>query len=382
MPAANLAHPAAKPRILCVDDEPLVLQGLRDALRRGFDVEVAESGDEALARLRADRRGFAVIVSDMRMPAMSGAAFLQAARGLAPLTVRMLLTGHADTDAAIQAVNDGQIFRFLTKPCDPHELRRACDAATWQHQLLVTERRMLEQTLRGCIQALTDVLALASPAAFGHAGRITHAAGRLAEACGWDDAWEIEVAAMLAQVGAITLPDATAEKLACGEPLSCAEQAMVDRVPARTEQILGHIPRIEGVMQIIQSCHRRFDSVAADGTLAVGARILRIAIDFARQDAAGRSAGATIEAMRGSPGLYDPELLETFADVCAGSDSDTPLELPLPELRPGMRLAGELRAAPGHLLVTRGSVVTPELLERLSNFPSGSIREPIRAFAA
>ena len=98
------------PRVLCVDDEPHVLEGLRDSLRRSFDVSVADSGGAGLALLEKDPDGYAVVVSDMRMPGMSGAAFLSQAKRVAPNAVRVLLTGHADVEAAISAVNDGQLF--------------------------------------------------------------------------------------------------------------------------------------------------------------------------------------------------------------------------------------------------------------------------------
>ena len=118
-----------KPTILCVDDEPLVLEGLQDALRRAFDVRVAASGPEGLALLKCRPRDFAVVMSDMRMPQMTGSIFLREARRIAPLAVRILLTGYTDADAAIDAVNDGQIFRFLSKPCCHEELLKVCAEA-------------------------------------------------------------------------------------------------------------------------------------------------------------------------------------------------------------------------------------------------------------
>jgi DNA-binding NtrC family response regulator len=147
----NLAAGTNKPRILCVDDEPMVLDGLRDVLRRSFDVRVASSGAQALTMLKEQRREVAVVISDMRMPEMPGSIFLREARRVAPLAVRMLLTGYADHEAAIKAVNDGQIYRFLTKPCDRDELLQACAGALWQHRLQKTERELLEQTVRGSV---------------------------------------------------------------------------------------------------------------------------------------------------------------------------------------------------------------------------------------
>ena len=179
--AGSHRSPGAQlPHLLCVDDEPQVLEGMRDILRRSFRVRVAQSGPEGLELLRQHADGFAVVISDMRMPGMSGAAFLRDAKRVAPLAIRILLTGYADTDAAIRAVNDGQIFRFLTKPCDRDELLRACTGALLQHRVLAAERVVLEQSLHGCVEALTGVLALSSPAAFGRGSRIRSSIGRFA----------------------------------------------------------------------------------------------------------------------------------------------------------------------------------------------------------
>ena len=209
--------PQNKPRILCVDDEPLVLEGLRDSLRRTFDVRVANSGADGLALLKENRRDYAVVISDMRMPVMSGSVFLREARRVAPLTVRMLLTGYADTDAAIAAVNDGQIFRFLTKPCDRDELiarlrRRALAAPRAGRRARPARADAARQREGADRRAGAGQPRRLRPGRAAEAGR-----PRARAETGWDDAWEVEVAAMLAQVGAVTLPEATAEKLYAGD---------------------------------------------------------------------------------------------------------------------------------------------------------------------
>ena len=381
-PRTTRARSQSLPRILCVDDEPHVLEGLKDSLRRTFDVRVALGGKAALAMLKADRHGFAVIISDMRMPGMSGAEFLRDAKRVAPRSVRMLLTGHADADAAAQAVNEGQIFRFLTKPCGRDELESACSAALWQHEVLSAERTLLEQTLRGSIQALTDVLALASPAAFGRAGRVKRLIADLATETGWDDAWEVEVAAMLADIGAVTLPDATAEKVNSGEPLSHAEQEMVDRVPAVTERILANIPRLEAVQQILADYGRGFDSSQAGDRLPVGARMLRIAVDFDELESRGMDAAGVLDTLAARDGRYDPEMLEAFRRVAGAAGRVRAVrEVAVSTLCVGMIVAEDVRAPGGRLHVSRGHVVTEELLERLRNFPPDQVREPILVFA-
>jgi response regulator RpfG family c-di-GMP phosphodiesterase len=376
----SAAPPAVvKPRILCVDDEPMVLEGLRDVLRRSFDVRTASSGAEGLALLKEHRREIAVVISDMRMPEMPGSVFLREARRVAPLAVRMLLTGYSDSDAAIKAVTDGQIFRFLTKPCDRDELIQACAGALWQHRLQKTERDLLEQTVQGSVKALTDVLALAAPAVFGQGARLKDLVGKLAVETGWNDAWEIEVAALMAQVGAITLPDETAEKLYAGASLTAAEEAMVERVPAVTQRILGNIPRLDGVLQILGNYQRSFDTAGADGILPVGARMLRIGMDFLALERLDPSPRLALETMRGRTGVYDPELLESFAvTVGIGDRRMIVVEVALCDLREGMTLVADARSSAGQLLIATGHPVTPELIERLRNFPIGHVRDPLR----
>ena len=110
-----------KPSILCVDDEVNILEGLQDNLRRKFKVHTASSGTEGLAVLKSEGP-FPVVISDMRMPEMNGAEFLSQVRNLYPDSMRILLTGQSDIESAISAVNEGQIFRFLTKPCETDNL--------------------------------------------------------------------------------------------------------------------------------------------------------------------------------------------------------------------------------------------------------------------
>ena len=235
-----------RPRILCVDDEPEILESLRDTLHYGFDVRMATSGADGLMQLRDEPNAYAVILSDMRMPSMSGSVFLRESRRVVPDATRILLTGYADLDAAISAVNDGQLFRFLTKPCEPEELMRACVAAVGQHRLQTAERVLLEQTLKGSVHTLADVLAVVCPAAFGRSQRVTATVERLARAIHLNDSWEAEVSALLVHIGAVTLPETTAEKLYAGGRLNASEQAMVERIPAVTRRLLKNIPRLEG----------------------------------------------------------------------------------------------------------------------------------------
>jgi DNA-binding NtrC family response regulator len=122
----------ALPRILLVDDDEKVLAGLQRQLRRDFDVTATSDAKEAV-RLVVSKGPFAVVVSDLRMPGMDGASLLFLIRQTAPETVRVLLTGDADMDSAIAAINQGNIFRFLTKPCETNTLIEVLNASVEQY---------------------------------------------------------------------------------------------------------------------------------------------------------------------------------------------------------------------------------------------------------
>jgi DNA-binding NtrC family response regulator len=135
-----------RPRVLCVDDEPHVLESLRNTLRRQFDVRTAVSGADGL-RCLSEQGPFTVVMSDFVMPGMNGAEFLTQARMTAPETVRILLTGHATLGNTLAAVNAGNIFRLLLKPCAPADLILALDDGIEQARLLTADRALLQRQL-------------------------------------------------------------------------------------------------------------------------------------------------------------------------------------------------------------------------------------------
>ncbi len=370
--------------VLCVDDEPHVIGGLALQLRRGYEVTSAHSGAEGLDMLQ--RKGpFAIVMSDMRMPGMDGASFLAHARELAPDTVRILLTGQADLQSAVAAVNEGQIFRFLTKPCPPDRLRLAFDAAAEQHRLLTTERVLLEQTLHGSIKTLVDVLALTSPAAFGRAMRVKRSISELAERLELPQRWQVEVAAMLSQLGCVTLPAETVERMQYGGPLSLHEEQMVSRVPVVTEQLLANIPRLEVVRGMLSTHARTYKPEGIGPTSAEqvlieqGARMLKLVLDFDALEAQGNPVPFALDTMRGRPGAYDPDMLDTFAELHGSARRrDDVRELPVSGVREGMVFAEDVRMANGTLLAARGYEVTASFMECARNYRPGTLIEPLR----
>jgi CheY-like chemotaxis protein len=374
---------AGGPRLLCVDDEPNVLEGLRLHLERRYRLSVATSGAGALALL--DREGpCAIVVSDMRMPAMDGAVFLGQVRRRYPDTVRLLLTGHADINAAIAAVNEGQIFRFLTKPCPPSELLGALCAATDQYRLMTAERVLLEMTLHGSVKALTDVLALTHPLAAGRATRIRQSVTDLAERIGMKERWQVEVAAMLLHIGWVTLPAKTVEKLHYGQDLSAKEQEQVSEMPAIAARLLGNIPRLESVCEILVGAADRTRATSStrkanDDLESKSAEMLRIASDYDTLESRGLSVKEALATMRGRGARYDAALLAAFAELRGGTSQDQTIkEIPLRSLVVGMVLVEDIRLRNGLVLAARGYEVTPQFVERAKNFQPSAENKSVR----
>ncbi len=368
-----------KPRVLCVDDERNVLDGLRRTLRHDFDVEVASSGKAGLLLL--DRETFAVVVSDLRMPEMDGIEFLTRARVRSPDSTRILLTGNADVSAAIAAVNEGNVFRFLAKPCPASVIIPAISSAAEQHRLVTAERVLLQQTLLGSVKMLIEVLALSNPTAFGRAMRIKQRAGDVASRLGEPERWKMEMAAMLSQVACITLPAEILEALHRGETLSPSDQAMADRLPEIAESLLVEVPRIDDVRAILRHQNAPPDGEADDHeTVPLGSRILKAVLDLDVLESQEIPFESALDILRKDTNRYDSRVLLALADPSTGEEAvETILEVPVSGLRTGMVLIDPVRGVDDRLLVAHGQEVSIGLIERLINISRNmGVKEPLR----
>src|SRR3984957_1942605 len=369
------------PHVLCVDDEPRVVDGLALHLRRDYQGRTAKSAWGAPLLLK-EHGAPAVIVSDMRMPGMDGAPLLKHVRNLHPETTRILLTGDPGRDVAVAAVNEGQIFRYLTKPCPADQLRTAIEAGVAQHRLLIAERVLLQETLLGCIRALIDVLAITNPVAFGRATRVKRLAADLAIAAGSSGFWQLEAAAMLSQIGYISLPTELVEKLYYGTHLTPEERVLADGAPQVAQKLLSHIPRLETVMEIL-SASRDVKSDLPEGLAKLGADILRLVIEYDSLIAQGHPIDRAIAAIRAQTQRHDSKLVERLeAQVGALSEVQKLTEVAVGDVTPGMVFMDDLRTHIGTLLVPKGFEVTETFLERARNFGPGILQERVRVLAS
>jgi len=372
-------------KILFVDDEPAVLDGYKRILQREFDISTAAGGEQALAAIR-ENGPYSVVISDMRMPSMSGAQFLARVRQTAPDTIRMLLTGHADLNAAMEAVNEGNIFRFLTKPCEKEVLGKAITTGLVQYRLVIAEKELLENTLMGSIKVLTDVLAAASPEAFGRSKRIARYVRHLVSKFGLGSPWRFEAAAMLSQLGCVTLDPEVVQAEYVGKSLSPEDHARFLTHPQVAKDLLVNIPRLEPVAWMISqqlTTHpiaKVPETQAFSGDVAPGARMLKLAVAFDTLRMRGISEVDSIARLRSRHTEFEKELVDAIADMKTDEPKMELRKIAISKLVTGMILHQEIRNRTGMLVVPNGQEVTYALLIKLENFlQAGKIEKEVMA---
>lgn len=364
------------PRIVCVDDEPRVLKGLRRRIGRDYDVSTAEGGSEALNLMRQSDP-FQVVVSDMRMPGMSGARFLAEVRREFPDTVRILLTGQSDLEDAIAAVNEGNIFRFLSKPCPPEVLMPALADAVEHYRLIQAERELLEGTVKGSVTLLSEILGIKDPVASSRGTRLKHHVRRLAAELEIDGAWDLEVAAMLSQIGYAVVPGDIVDRVREGQPISDQEQQLFDSHPSVARELLAHIPRLEPVAGMIGALGSdRTDTL--EPRVALGVRVLNAAMDYDDHVQGGMTEGAAATAVRQSD-RHGDDILKALDRIAAQAGGYVEKSLGVAELVSGLILAEDLYAADGRLLLTEGNELSLAARTRIVQYADHvGVREPIR----
>lgn len=366
--------------ILVIDDEPNLLQGIRRQLHKRFDLTLAGGGDEGIAIFR-DRGPFAVVVCDMNMPGRTGIDVLAEIADIAPDTVRIMLTGQADLNTAMNAVNQGNIFRFYTKPCPADMLAAGLEAGLEQFRLVTAERDLLNKTLAGSIKVLTDVLGLIDPDSFGRTERAQGWCRMVAEALGLQrHLWKLEMATMLAPIGLAALPPEVAKKARTGLDLSQVERDMVDASAETAHKLICNIPRLKEVATYVLYQGKNIDGGGfprddkAGNDIPIGARILRILNDLALSQDRGVDLRDGLALMQKYDQIYDQKLLKLMAPVilkdqsASREDGVQRIEIQLPSLQVGDVLQMPILDLESEdLILAKGATITELYIKRLSN---------------
>jgi len=358
-------------KILLVDDDNSILDGYRRSLSREFPMETALGGQEAL-QLVANSGPYAVVVSDMRMPGMDGIQLLRKIKALSPDTVRVMLTGNADTDTAINAINEGSIFRFLNKPCSKEVMAKTLTAALVQYRLVNAEKQLLEQTLSGSMQVLTEVLSLVNPAAFSRAERARRYIHHIVTAMNLGNPWQYEVAAMMSQLGCVTLAPETVQAVFNDEQLSPTEQTQYDAHPQVAYELLSKIPRLEPIAWMIKHQNQPLPA-PGEGDFETpdmrrGAGILRLILAYEKLIHKGVSRNEAAHTLALQNKNFSPEFFHALVELDPNAEEGEIRKCRIELLTPGMIVQQEVRTNEGVLLISKGQEVTPPLILKLKNF--------------
>lgn len=372
-------------RILFVDDDVNLLASYRRQFAKRYDVIIAAGGEDGLRAIEKNRP-CAVVIADMQMPGMNGAEFLTRVKATSPETVRIMLTGHADVSTAVAAVNQGQIFRFLTKPCPRETIETTLLAGLEQYRLVTAERELLERTLRGSVWTLVEIMSLVNPVVFSRSSRLRNYARAILKEMEIPQSWRYELAAMLSQIGAVTLPPELLERVEAGAPLTPDEQRMHDAHPGVGARLLGSIPRLEPVADMIQGqltgtvpVDKRLSEDSDAEAVAFGVQLLRIT---QRLDTLVQRGATLIDAVTELEQQGRGVGSDILGALRAHYQKQSKVELRMvtvADLSNGMVIDDDVRARDGSVLVPKGQEVTLAVISRLENYAAGiGVTEPFR----
>lgn len=401
----------SKERLLMfVDDEPNILNALKRVFfDDAFQIETFTKGEEALEFLRQNE--VEVIVSDQRMPGMTGTEVLAGARSIRPEAMRIILTGFADMDAAVQAINEGQIYQFIFKPWNDEELRSVILRALDHYDLslenehlaselmkknqqleglnaqlgqkvkertaLIVQKNMelgklnksLEGSLLSTVRVFLNMIQLSSPKISSHTRRVTNMAVEIARELKWKEAQirDLEIAALLHDIGKLGIPDKVMAKPR--EQLADNELELLNNHSILAQNTLGAIEAFDNVGRIIRAHHERWDGQGfPDGLkgeeIPIEARLISICnvYDHLLNDEEGRSMTFIIKYFKNNIGQqFDPKLadhvLKTFRKQESEEVVERRVQVMARELQPGMTLAENLLTGKGIFLLPEGQVL-------------------------
>lgn len=407
--------------VLAVDDEPNIVSALRRTLRsRGFTVHTALGGAEGLEVL--EKQPVDAIISDMRMPEMTGAQFLQAARLKMPEAVRILLTGYADITSTIEAVNNGEIFRYLSKPWDDdvllsvlHDGLERKRLARERDQLLALtkeqnaqlqshaeqlELKVQERTkdlqkatdevkaanaritadFQGTVKVLSTILEQRPGLTGGVARRVAEHVKNLGPRVGLcgDDLQDAVYAAHLEDLGKLTFPEKWLTTPMHALPGRERDEFM--QHPLHGDGYLMSLQSLRGAGRVLRSLYERWDGKGMPAHLKgdaipLGSRVLRAASEYERLRAGSIETRAFSHQdacnwlKNGSETRFDPKVSEAFVALLNEESNAVPTRtLPVSGLKPGMVLSQDLTAGIGVLLLSKDHLLDETMIRRLDSF--------------
>lgn len=359
-------------KILLVDDDENVLAGYKRNLRNHFEIFTANSGKLGISEIHKEGP-FAVVVSDFKMPEMNGTQFLSHVKDLSPETVRIMLTGYADLSTTIDAVNEGYIFRLLTKPCSSDKLLATLKDGVKQYKLINAEKELLDKTLKGTIKMLIDILSTVNPTAFSRVSRFQKFIPQIVDLLNIENRWEVEISSLLSQIGLVTMPAELLERKFKGELLENNLEEIFNQHPKVGKSLLINIPRLENIADIIfYQFHPYNNEVKGEKSgdnLPIASRILYTLNKFDNFVSAGFSYQDAYKELRKTEEEFDPNILIALDATIAGIYQNLKLlSVNIEDLEPGVVAAADIKDKNGFVLVTKGAEITQMMKLKLINY--------------
>ena len=370
-------------KVLFVDDDVNILSSFKRQLRGKYDLETAESGSRGIELLKQSGP-FAVVVSDYRMPEMDGVEFLTEAKQIAPDTVRFMFTGQADMQAVVDIINKGSIFRFLAKPCPMELVEKNLNDGLEQYKLITAEKEILEKTLSGSVKMLAEILATVKPLAFSRAARVRLLSLQVARVCKMKNQWEMEIAALMSQIGCVTIPEDILTKVYSGLTPSPNEKELFQSHIITGRELISKIPRLEKVAKIIYYQEKNYDGSGfprdeiKGNSIPLGARILRMLFAFDTFILSGESEEKALHKIKILKNTFDPAVVRALEKVITLKNRYRKIEIEVDKLNTGMIIAENIEVLSGDTVASKGQEITRSMIVLLNNFEkSEGLKKPI-----
>ena len=366
------------PKVLFVDDQAEVLDDIKVIVAEVCEPYTALNAEEGM-KVFENEGPFTIVASDQILPGMNGAEFLAMVSRRDPYCSTMLVTGHASYRDAMRAVNDGHVFRLLDKPYAEQDLIDAIQAGVRQRELLEAEQVLLQETLVGAVNALTETLATVKPLFFGRAQRVKRMAGEVARYLNYPHVWRVETAAVFSQMASITLPEEEAENVFLRKQLRPQIVELVKKFPEVITHLLGHIPRLGNVREILDwllVSSAPYQTPDKENTYKAY-QILDAALEYDYLEVEGHDSEVILATLKGGHKEFDSQVIEAISQLLHKSRTRYLVnELPLDDLRVGMRLAEDLKLETEMLVAPKGTDISRHFLQVLHNYDSCYDRSP------
>jgi putative two-component system response regulator len=346
----------ARTKILVIDDEPANLRLLRRVLGDDYEVFAAQSGPEGLEMLKGE--DIALIITDQRMPGMSGVQVLEASQSIRPEAIKILLTGYTDIQALIDAINSGNVYKYIQKPWDAEDLKLTVKRAVETYNLRRRNEQLviqlqgalsqLETVSIGTIRALADALDAKCDYTSGHSLRVSRYAITIGKRAGLTDQElrDLEIAGILHDIGKIGVPESILWKPARLDP---EEQKIMSIHPVRSAQMIEDIPLLQRSRSWVLHHHEYLDGSGypdhlEGDNIPIGARIILVAdaYDAMTSDRPYRKSigyeRAAGELKKYAGRQFDPELVEALLSE-VGENGEKLATEGIPESYLGLTLA-------------------------------------------